>query len=452
MKDGEGDGRDDGQREESKESPNALGRRALLKRGGAVLGALVLAPACASDSPESDGDPTTGTGGASPGTGTGGATGGSSASTGGSGAGTGEGGQGAGTGGAPDPGGAGSGGDPAAGGAGAPAGGAGAPPTSGITVAIVREMDVDRAVARAVELAGGIDEIEAGQTVFIKPNFVSNRALDMPGIRTSLDVLLAVIRLVKARNPGHIVVGERSARSFDTAQVFADLGFTQAAMDAGADEIYPAPSPVTDPDAWMLMQPPSYEETWSGAGGILAMRKILEADHLVNVPTCKNHRYALFSMSMKNFIGAIGDSSRDPIHYADTLMANFDRIGRDIAVLNQIFSPLISIVDARTVLMNGGPQGDGLDAVRSTPGLILASKDRVALDALGVSLIKHELAAADVTRPDASNPLLLARSPWMFPQLQNAVMLGLGAANADAVELVFDQVDEAAALEAIFRG
>src|SRR4029453_17661185 len=111
-------------------------------------------------------------------------------------------------------------------------------------------------------------------------------------------------------------VGDRSARQVGPSEpVFRATGLTTAMLAAGADEVYPAPRPSEDPSAWVLVKPPRYEETWSGPGGILAMRKIVEADHLIDVPVCKNHRWAAFSLSMKNFIGAIGDDSRDLLHF-----------------------------------------------------------------------------------------------------------------------------------------
>ena len=333
-------------------------------------------------------------------------------------------------------------------------GGAGADSGSKVPVAIVAVTDVEQAVKRAIELAGGLDAIKPGQTVFIKPNAVSDRALGTPGIRTNPEVLAAVVKAVKARNPGRIVVGDRSARQFpDTAGIFERTGLGQAALAAGADEIYAGRSPATAPDEWVLMKPTGYEGTWGNAGGILAMRRIVEADHLINVPTCKDHRYALFSMSMKNFVGAIGDSSRDPLHFADTLGGNFASIGRDIAVFNQIFSPMLSVLDATTALLNGGPQGDGADAVRSSPRLVLASRDRVALDATGVSLIQHELQSASVPTPDPANPVLKRDKAWSLPQIVNAGTLGVGVTSADLVELRFDGVEAAlaAGIEARFR-
>ena len=332
------------------------------------------------------------------------------------------------------------------------AGSGGSSPSSGkIKVAAVRRTDRAEAIALAVRLAGGIDEIQAGQTVFIKPNAVSDRMVGTPGIRTPNETLTEVIKLVKARNPGRIIVGDRSARSFNTMTVFQNAGITAAAMAAGADEVFAAPSPTQAPDEWMLLKPKGYEMTWNGAGGILAMRKVLEADHLINLPICKNHRFALHSLSMKNFIGTIGDSSRDVLHYAESTLGNFETICRDIAVLNQMFEPLISIMDATTALINGGPQGDGSDAVRTTPGIFMASKNRIALDALGISLIRLELGRTNVPQPDASHAMLMNAKPFALPQLSHGAMLGLGPANATDVELIFDDVPDAMALEMIYR-
>jgi uncharacterized protein (DUF362 family) len=319
-------------------------------------------------------------------------------------------------------------------------------------VGIVSRMNIDEAVARAVELAGGLGDIQPGQTVFIKPNAVSDRAIGMAGIRTSPEVLAAVVKLVKARNPGKITVGDRSARQFpDTEKVFTDSGLREAAMMAGADEVYAAKSPADAPDEWMLLKPPMYETTWSAAGGLLAMKKILEADHLINVPTCKNHRYALYSLSMKAFMGGIGDSSRDPVHFSDSIAGSFNAIGKDLAIMNQMFKPLMNIIDALTAVVNGGPQGDGSDAVRTTPGLIFASRDRLAVDAAAVSLIQLELDTVMVSMPDAANATLKRDPVWKLPQIVNGIERGIGMGDPNMIELMFDGVMRSAEIEAKFR-
>ncbi len=315
-------------------------------------------------------------------------------------------------------------------------------------VGVVGGADVAAAVERAVALAGGINEIKPGDTVFIKPNVVHPATRGFPAVVTSPEVLAAVIRLVRRRRPSKIIVGDRPSRIFTSELVFRLTGIREAAMAAGADEVFEAPIPTRDPSEWVMVRPPGWEGTWGAQGGILAMRKILEADHFIEVPVCKNHRWAGVSLSMKNLIGAVGDSSRDAFHFNE---GDPDRLSRDIAVMNQAFRPLISIIDARSALINGGPEGVGTDRVTVTPGLIFAGRDRVALDAAAASLIKMELERTAVPMPDAVHAYLRRTRTWALPQIVHGAAHGLGVASADRVALRFEGVAESAAIEAVFR-
>lgn len=314
-------------------------------------------------------------------------------------------------------------------------------------VGVAHREEIEAAVAAAVALVGGLSDIRSGQVVFIKPNVV-HPFITGPAITTNPGVLAAVVRLVKARG-ATVIVGDRSARQFETADALEGSGLRRAALDAGADEVYAAPRPAEDPSAWVLMQPPGFEETWAAQGGILAMRRIVEADHFINVPTCKDHRWAAHSLSMKAHLGSIGDDSRDPIHYT---IGQPERVGRDIALLNQLFAPRLNIIDAWDVLANGGPEGVGPDVVRYPARLILASRDRIALDAAGVSLIKLARARSDIPMRDEVSAFLDASSPWAMPQIVHGIALGLGVASPLEAELRFDGVADADELAAIFAG
>jgi len=320
------------------------------------------------------------------------------------------------------------------------------------SVAIVDERaGTEEAVRRAIEAAGGLDAIEPGDSVFIKPNAVgvidNSRAFV-----TRNSVLAAVIRIVRERDPGWIVVGDRSARLFSSPIVFDQTGMGATALAAGADEVYPAPRPSEDPEAWVLLQPPAWEETWFAQGGVLVLRRVLEADHLIEVPVAKNHRWAGFSLSMKNLIGIVGDDSRDVMHYTED---DADRLSRDIVILNQTVEPLMTVIDAGAAIVNGGPEGAFSDGVITEPGLILAGSDRVALDALGAALLQHELAGVEVPEPDAMHALLRDTPSWELPQIVHALDLGLSpvtVTHAD-VRLHWDGVDPdyADAVTARFR-
>jgi uncharacterized protein (DUF362 family) len=315
-------------------------------------------------------------------------------------------------------------------------------------VGIVNAENVEHAVRRAIALAGGLTQIQPGQSVFIKPNAVHGATYGVPGVVTSTEVLKAVIRAVKERKPGHIIVGDRSWRQSPSSAVFKTTGLEDAALEAGADEVYPAPTPADDPPAWALTQPPFWEETWTEDGGILAMKKILDSDHLIEIPVLKNHRWAAFSLSMKNLMGAVGDDSRDPMHFNE---GDPDRLSRDIAILNGIFQPTLVVLDAQMALVNGGPEGVLSDKVFTSPGLILASSDRIALDAAGVSVLKRELASATVPSPDAMHEILKNTPSWLLPQIVHGIDLGLGIASADLVDLRFEDVAASADIESVFR-
>jgi len=316
-----------------------------------------------------------------------------------------------------------------------------------VDLAVVARAELNEAVALAVELAGGLDAIQPGQTVFIKPNAVHGFGGNAPGIVTTHDMLAAVIQVVKQANPGSIVVGDRSARFFESDSVFEMTGLGAAALKAGADEVYAAPKPSADPDAWVLVQPPAYEETWSQAGGVLVMKRLIEADHIINLPSCKNHRWAGFSLAMKNFIGGVGDESRDVMHYTE---GDPDRLCRDIAILNQSFSPLLNILDARVALINGGPEGITDDANTTEPGLILASSDRVALDAMGAALIQRELNHADIHKPDAVHGLMTTTAAWSLPQVVHGIERSLGVVGPEHVAVQFDGVSVQQELSDLF--
>lgn len=307
--------------------------------------------------------------------------------------------------------------------------------------------DVETAIRRAIALAGGIEEIQPGDSVFIKPNAVHGIGSITGSAVTTNEVVAAVVRIVREREPGRIVVGDRSWRAASSSSVISSTGMGDAAMEAGADEVYAAPTPEKGPDDWQLMQPTAWEETWSAAGGILAMKQILDADHFINLPVCKNHRWAGFSLSMKNLIGAVGDDSRDPMHYTE---GDPERLSRDIAILNGIFRPLINIVDAQHTLLNGGPEGVYGDAVWAETGAVFAGKDRVAVDAVGAALIKSRLADATVDDPDELHEFLEATGVWDLPQIRHGRELLGGVSGVAGLDLRSDGADPAP-LEALLN-
>ncbi len=286
------------------------------------------------------------------------------------------------------------------------------------------EDSIDKAVREAVEAAGGLDEIQPGQRVMIKPNMTgpSLRSIYPGRITTNPKVLRAVIRLVKDRG-AHPMVGDRAIRMSELS--FRTTGFAKVCKREGA-QAFP----------WNRSEYVRFfpnKRHWSQG---FRMPKILtEVDHLINVPVIKNHEStnAEYTCCLKSFVGVCHPKDRlqrgpDALHLKN--------ISEKIAELNLCAKPLINIVDATTVMVKGGPgdgiiQGDPLYrvAVWDKPNLIIASRDRVACDSVALAVLKLRGAEKKVDRP------YVTKSVWDQVQIYYAAELGIGQAEQENITI-----------------
>ena len=127
-------------------------------------------------------------------------------------------------------------------------------------------------------------------------------------------------------------------------------------------------------------------------------------------------------MSLKNSVGMVAKHDPgDHYNYMFELHGSpYQRLM--IAEINAAYKPLFVVMDAIKGFSTGGPEAGKL----IEPGLLLASSDRVALDAAGVALLRtygttHEVSTGPVFKQE---------------QLARAAELGLGAKGPDEMELV----------------
>ena len=300
-------------------------------------------------------------------------------------------------------------------------------PSAVVSVAGVGD-SIEKAVREAVAAAGGIEEIQPGQRVFIKPNMAgpSNGKIDIGRTTTKPEVVRAVIRMVKERG-AHAMVGDKSFAM--TEQAFVWCGFQRVCEEEGAE-----PYPWTRAE-YIRFYPG--KRHWSRG---FRMPKILtEVDHLINVPMLKNHdsTRAEFTCCLKSFVGVAHNLDRMQTG-SNALHQN--NISEKIAELNLCATPLINIVDATTILVKRGPdagsQAGGLfDPARSEgvtwaqPGLILASKDRVACDSVALAALKLYGAEKKVVLP------YVTKSVWDQTQIYYAAELGIGQADPSKITI-----------------
>jgi uncharacterized protein (DUF362 family) len=112
-----------------------------------------------------------------------------------------------------------------------------------------------------------------------------------------------------------------------------------------------------------------------------------------------------------------------------------------IAEANVAYSPDLVLMDAIQVFIKGGPESGEL----ANPGIVAASRDRVALDSVGLALL-HHFGAEVLASPGA----ILAQE-----QLRRAVELGFGIkSEKEILFLTQDTASKSMAdqLEAVLRG
>jgi uncharacterized protein (DUF362 family) len=103
---------------------------------------------------------------------------------------------------------------------------------------------------------------------------------------------------------------------------------------------------------------------------------------------------------------------------------------RMIAEIIVGYRPDLIVLDGVEAFVTGGPdQGKRVDAE-----VVLAGTDRVAVDAVGVALLRHF-----GTTPEVSRGAIFDQE-----QIARAVQLGLGVTGPDGIELVTGDADSAA--------
>lgn len=269
---------------------------------------------------------------------------------------------------------------------------------------------VEESVRGAVAMAGGLDFVGRGATVLVKPNVNSD---DPCPATTSPAVVSAVVRLLRERRPGRIIVGDRSVYWGDTLEYMKATGIYDAAIGAGAEPV------DLEKAGWARARPRGARE-W---GGTLEVSKLArEVDYIVSVPVIKSHRIAGFSMGLKNTLGMVSPADRlDKLHEHDYEEPTF---GGMIAEANLALRPDLVIMDGTSVMVRGGP----FSGETFAPGLIVASRDVVANDVVGLAIMKALGTKAEIQQ----------RSPWEQPQIARACELGLGARGPADVELHVD--------------
>ncbi len=282
-------------------------------------------------------------------------------------------------------------------------------------VSLVKTADRAAGVRRAIELLG-VNPV-AGRQVLVKPNF--NSADPCPG-STHNDTLRALLDALRELGARELALGDRSGMG-DTRLVMAHTGVDDLLAAYG---IAPVAFETLPDDAWTLFE----AEGLHWQKGFPVPKMLLAAETVVQTCNLKTHRYGgHFTLSLKNAVGFAGKRWRGHDYMSELHGSRHQR--RMIAEINLAYAPALIVMDGVQAFTTGGPdRGTTVDAQA-----VLAATDRVAIDAVGVALLRLY-----GTTPEVSRGRVFEQE-----QLARAVELGLGVSGPEQIELVTG--DEASA-------
>ena len=272
------------------------------------------------------------------------------------------------------------------------------------TISLVKTADRKQGVIKALDLM----EFPAmkGKKVFVKPNF--NTADPAPG-STHNDTLSALVREIQKRDALSVTVGDRCGPG-DTQKVMEDKGIFELGRDLKFDVLnFEA---MEDKD-WVLINPPGSH--WGD--GFYMARPLVESEYTVTTGCLKTHQFGgHYTMSMKLSVGAVHRKQMMP------QLHNSPHMRKMIAEINLGYQPQLIVMDGVEVFTDGGPMTGEL----KTANVILAGNDRVAMDAVGLAVLKDL----------GSNDTIMDKKIFEQEQMKRAVEIGLGVTGPDKIRIV----------------
>jgi len=248
-----------------------------------------------------------------------------------------------------------------------------------------------------------------GKNVLIKPNF---NTADTPPGSTHNDTLIALVEEIWAMGAKSVSLGERSYPP--TREVMEKKGILPILDKLNVKVI--DFDDLEDKD-WVLFKP--RKSHWPN--GFRIARPILDTECLISTGCLKTHQYGgIYTLSLKLHVGVV-PTSRHGYDYMKELHGSPNQ-RKMIAEINEPFKPALVILDGMDAFVDGGP----MTGRRVRGEVFLASTDRVAIDAVGVAVLKSL----------GSNESIMKPKIFDQEQIARAAELGLGASSPSEIDLV----------------
>jgi uncharacterized protein (DUF362 family) len=251
----------------------------------------------------------------------------------------------------------------------------------------------------------------SGKQVALKANY--NSADPFPA-STHIDTLRAIVQGLKNAGASGVTLAERSGMG-DTEQVLEQMGVLALSKELGFKAVV-----LNDvgKDEWVKVE----KEGTHWIRGFYMAKLFRDADRVVQTCCLKTHRFGgHFTFSLKNSVGMVAKRVPRGIYDYMWELHGSPNQRKMIAEINSHYKLDFVLMDGIKAFVTGGPDAGTL----VEPNLLLASRDRVAIDAVGVALLKMYGAKGKVGEADI----------FEQDQLKRAAELGLGVKSAAEINL-----------------
>lgn len=274
-------------------------------------------------------------------------------------------------------------------------------------VGFVKTENRDKGVKSSLSVLG-LNPVK-NKDVLIKPNF--NTADPTPG-STHNGTLIALVDELWNMGAKSIGLGERSYPP--TREVMDQKGIVPLLKQRDVHIIDFDDLGERD---WVECKPKHGH--WEN--GFRIARPILETECLISTCCLKTHQFGgAFTLSLKLHVGVVPTFRHGYQYMGELHQSPYQQ--EMIAEINQPFSPEIVVLDGIDAFTDGGPA----TGKRAKGNVFLASTDRVAIDAVGVAVLKAL----------GSNDAIMKRKIFDQRQIARAAELGIGVSSASEIEIL----------------
>ena len=305
-------------------------------------------------------------------------------------------------------------------------------------VAAIRGDNLDAMTRDAIDALGGIHTVvNKGETVFIKPNFVSipwakdNKCFHA-GECTKTEIIIAVMEECLKAGAAEVIVGEGShLPKFDWQYAVTLDGNTNLVREAKRlSSKYDGKATLscleTDSPGWVEV--PSK----TSLNKIAISSLVANADKVISIPVAKTHSWAQLTLASKNFIGVT------PMSRYAQLIANswwnrgtFDHSSPQ--AIAQVYLDIVkgkktdlSIIDFSICMEGDGPS-------RGNGGKTVNMKERLGSWAI--------IASSDIMAADATAARIMSYDTKKVKQLTMGFEMGLGEIREPSIEILGEKLD-----------